>query len=230
MNFIKRSDLVSVPKINSIGERSKILDRYRYGIYNSRYYVCHSDVTLKKDRTFYCPRQISGHTINGILPSTTYGEEELDSLFYCRFRILFIDCELLDFEIAPKSFDSLKRIILGPHFSASEQIIEKMVNELQNKNPSLYKRFPSVEWWNGKKFDVSKYVKEPPRVFVFKDDGSYKNTTFKIQVSDPKIKCGSIVVVEKNHYSPISGTVIQEDEKFSGFIESLPIVKKVIEY
>ena len=215
------------------GKSRGLLSDYRCRKVNGEYAVIWGEPVFDmKQRTFTCPNEIEGHPIIGVY------EAEGDSLAVARFRVLFIDCNLQIFKINKRSFDCLKTIILGEHFSATEDMIKSMILNLQEMNPSLRKKFPKVMYWDGRELNVSNYLNVQSEFVVTVQFDKKGNQKANYRTSDKNIQVGSIVMVEGNnfyaragaHYEDIEAVVCEINTKFNGFVEKLKPIKSVVSY
>lgn len=215
------------------GKTRSGLSAYRCRLINGEYAVCWGEPDFDLDqRHFTCPNDIEGHPVSGVFITSD------DSISAARFKVLFIDCNLRVFQTSKRAFDCIKTIIFGEHFTATDGMIKTMIKDLQEMNPSLRKKFPKVKYWDGREVDVSNYINTQTEFAVTVQFDKKGNQKANYRTSDKNIKVGTIVMVEGNnfyaragaHYEDIEAVVCEINTKFSGFIENLKPIKKVVSY
>ena len=215
------------------GKTRSGISAYRCRLINGEYAVCWGEPDFDLDqRHFTCPNDIEGHPVSGVFITSD------DSISVARFKVLFIDCNLRVFQTSKRAFDCIKTIIFGEHFTATDEMIKIMIKDLQEMNPSLRKKFPKVKYWDGREVDVSNYINTQTEFAVTVQFDKKGNQKANYRTSDKNIKVGTIVMVEGNnfyaragaHYEDIEAVVCEINTKFSGFIENLKPIKKVVSY
>ena len=205
---------------------------YRFRIVNGECKIddCSDYDQKMKMKQFTCPNVIEGYPVVGIYQQKGYGS-------FCNgCKILLLDCNLQVFETNKKEFNELKTIILGEHFSATQEMINKMIYQLQENNPSLLKKFPEIRYWDGREFEIPSFLVPLPLVVAVQPKNSKRKLIYRTQ--DRNIKVRSTVMVEKYSTSKkskeqdeyVEGVVCKIIKKFDGDIEELKEIKSVISY
>ena len=214
------------------------------GKYKNLYVTLH---TMKSEMSndviylyaYYCPNEVNGYTINGV-------NNSFNPCQTARYKVMILDCEVKIFETGKMSFENLKEVWLGEHFKASEEMMKTIIEDLWKKNPALRKKFPIFKYINGPEVNVNKYMPTiQPRVitFEYEDYRTNRKKQLKVQTLDENIKVGSEIEVRHTMfhgretlgwgdkpYIWYRGVVVEVDTPFSGFVENLDIISKVLSY